>query len=34
MGTFVMVALLFMLFTKFFPLVPLTEMERAEEQLG
>ncbi len=32
MGTFVMVALLFMLFTKFFPIIPLTEMEKAEEQ--
>ena len=34
MGTFVMVALLFTLFTKFFPVIPLTEMEKAEEQLG
>jgi molybdopterin-containing oxidoreductase family membrane subunit len=34
MGTFAMVALLFMLFTKFFPVIPLSEMEKAEEQLG
>jgi len=33
-GTFVMVALLFTLFTKCFPVIPLTEMEKAEEQLG
>ncbi len=33
LGTFVMVALLFMLFTRFFPIIPLTEMEKAEEQL-
>ncbi len=32
MGTFVMAALLFMLFTKFFPMIPLTEMEKAQEQ--
>jgi molybdopterin-containing oxidoreductase family membrane subunit len=34
LGTFVMVALFFTLFTKFFPVIPLTEMEKAEEQLG
>jgi len=33
-GTFVMVALLFALFTKLFPIIPLTEMEKAEEQPG
>ena len=33
-GTFVMAALLFTLFTKFFPEIPLSEMEKAEEQLG
>ncbi len=33
-GTFVLVALLFTLFTKLFPIIPLTEMEKAEEQLG
>ena len=31
-GTFVTVALLFVLFTKFFPIIPLTEMERASER--
>ncbi len=30
-GTFVMVALLFMLFTKVLPIIPITEMERAGE---
>jgi Ni/Fe-hydrogenase subunit HybB-like protein len=34
LGTFVMVALLFTVFTKLFPIIPLTEMEKAEEQLG
>ena len=33
-GTFVTVALFFTLFTKLFPIIPLTEMERAEEQLS
>ncbi len=33
-GTFVMAALLFTLFTKFFPVIPVTEMEKAEEQRG
>jgi Ni/Fe-hydrogenase subunit HybB-like protein len=32
-GTFVTVALFFTLFTKLFPIIPLTEMEKAEEQL-